>query len=135
MKKTKKSRLNLYLRNDAIQFAKKWSYVTNKPISKMLEEYLNSQKDLVASITPFQWLNDPVINPALSEENEYFRNLEEYLNNREEEEFCKQNADHPRAKMRKALLEEYEDYERTILEKQKENNKDLIQRWMEVFTE
>lgn len=135
MKKTRKTRLNLYLSNEAIQFAKQWSYVTNKPISKMLEEYLDRQKEIVSSITPFQWLNDPVINPTLLKEDEHFRNIEEYINNREEEEFCKQNPDHPRAKMRKTLLKEHQRYVQDIVDKQKENDKDLILRWMEVFHE
>ena len=133
MKETKKGRLNLYLNRDIIRFAKEWSYVTDKPISKMLEEHLVRQMEMVKRITPFQWLNDPVINPELPEEDEHFRDLEEYINNREEEKFCAENPDHPRSKMRRTLLKEYEHYCQVRLEQQKEIEKDLIKRWMEVF--
>jgi hypothetical protein len=134
MKKTKKARLNLYINEDIIQFAKDWSYVTNKPISKMLEEHINRQKEIVLSTTPFQWLNDPYINPSLLLEDEYFRDLDDYIQNREEEKFCEENPGHPRAKMRRALLKEHEEYIQEKIERQKEKEKELIKRWMEVFS-
>ena len=133
MKRTNKKRLNLYLSKDTIQFAKDWSYVTDKSVSKMLEEYLQNQMEVVQTITPFQWLNDPVVNPGLPPEDDYYRDLREYINNKEEEQFCKENPDHPRAKMRKSLFKEYEFYMHVKLEKQKESEKELIKRWIEVF--
>lgn len=133
MKRTDKKRLNLYLSREMIRFAKDWSYVTDKPISKMLEEHLENQKQLVASTTPFQWLNDPVINPSLPSEDEHYRDLREYIENKEEKKFCEENPDHPRARIRNSLLKEYEDYQQVKMEKQKEMEKELIQRWMEVF--
>ena len=133
MKKTKKSRLNLYLSDDIIMFAKKWSYVTQTPISKMLEEHLWRQKEIVSSISPFQWLNDPHINPELKKEDDYYGDLVVYLNNREEEDFCDENPEHPRAKMRRALKKEFELYLIETVEKKKKSEKHFIQRWMETF--
>lgn len=133
MNRTNKKRLNLYLSNDIIRFAKDWSYVTAKPISQMLEEHLKQQREIATSITPFQWLNDPVINPALPREDDYYQDLREYLNNKEEEEFCAENPDHPRAKMRKSLHKEYENHIQINMEKQKKTEKELIERWIEVF--
>jgi len=133
MKKSKKLHLNLYISEEIVQFAKEWSYVTNKPISTMLEEYLNQQKSIVSKITPFQWLNDPLINPSLPPEDIHFKELDEYIKNQEEKEFCLQNPDHPRAKMRKALIKEHEQHVKIKMEGQKEKEKNLIKRWMEVF--
>jgi len=133
MKPRKKVRLNLYVRSDILDFAKKLSYVTGTPISGMLEEYLVRQKNLVASITPFQWLSDPLINPLASHEDNSLYDLEEYLNNDEEQEFCRQNPDHPRAKIRQQLLREYEQSMKREITVRKQKEKDLIMRWMEVF--
>ena len=133
MQKTKKTRINLYISRDLLEFARDWSYVTQIPVSGMLEEYLIRQRDIVATATPFQWLNDPIINPSLPPEDKHFRDLEEYVKNREEEEFCQENPDHPRAKMRRALLKEHEKYQMEKLEQQKVKEKELIKRWMEVF--
>ncbi|GAB4333415.1 MAG: hypothetical protein Kow0089_02070 [Desulfobulbaceae bacterium] len=129
----KKKRLNLYLSDEAIRFAKDWSYVTGKPISRMLEEFLEQQRKVVERITPFQWLSDPECNPSLPGENEHFREMEEYLNNRREKEFCEQNPDHPRAKLRRTIIREYEEYQKTRVERQKVADKQLIQRWLERF--
>ena len=133
MKKSQKTRLNLYISQDIREFAKEWSYVTGKPISKMLEDYLTEQKRIVLNATPLQWLNDPLINPTLLTEDIRSRDLDEYIQNREEELFCQQNPEHPRAKMRKTLVEEHEKYVKDKMERQKESEKDLIKRWMEVF--
>ena len=133
MRKNKKLHLNLYINEEIVRFAKEWSYVTNKPISTMLEEYLNQQKSIVSKTTPFQWLNDPLINPSLPPEDIHFKELDEYIKNQEEKEFCTQNPDHPRAKMRKALIKEHEQHVKIKMEGQKEKEKNLIKRWMEVF--
>ena len=133
MQTTKKARLNLYINEEIIRFAKEWSYVTNKPISKMLEEYLEQKKNLISNTTPFQWLNDPLINPSLPPEDLQFKELDEYIKNQEEQEFCIQNPDHPRAKMRKALIKQHEQHVKIKLETQKEKEKKLIKRWIEVF--
>ena len=133
MNKKKKARLNLYISEEIIRFAKEWSYVTNKPISKMFEEHLNQQRNIASETTPFQWLNDPLINPSLQPEDIHFKELDEYIKNKEEKEFCTENPEHPRAKMRKALAIEHEHYVKIKLEKQKEKEKSLIKRWMEVF--
>jgi len=133
MQNQEKKRLNLYIDRELLRFAKNWSYVTNVPISRMLEEYLSRQKDLVDSTTPFQWLNDPVINPSLPPEDNKIRDIEEYLRNKEEQEFCRQNPDHPRAKIRKTILLEQEKQRKEKFELQKEEEKELIRRWMKVF--
>lgn len=135
MPKTKKVRLNLYISKDILDFAKDWSYVTKVPISRMLEEYLASQQKIVANATPFQWVSDPHTNPSLPPEDQHFRDLDEYITNREEEEFCQQHPDHPRTKIRRNLLKEHEEYLNEKMERQKEKEKDLIKRWMEVFTQ
>jgi hypothetical protein len=133
MQKNKKKRLNLYIRKDILDFAKEWSYVIDVPISRMLEEYLERQQKLASSLTPFQWLNDPYVNPSLPPEDEDFKNLDEYVNNREEEEFCRITPDHPRAKLRRTLVKEHKKYLDDKMEQQKNEEKELIMRWMEVF--
>jgi hypothetical protein len=135
MQKIRKVRLNLYINKDILDFAKDWSYVTNVPISRMLEEYLASQQKIVATATPFQWVSDPYINPSLPPEDQHFKDLDEYVNNREEEEFCRQHPDHPRAKIRRNLLKEHDNYLKEKMARQKEQEKDLIKRWMKVFTQ
>lgn len=129
-----KVRLNLYLSKEVVDFAKNWSYVTDIPISKMVEDQLREQKELVARITPFQWFSDPDIHPPNSSEDESVREMQEYLNNREEEEFCLLNPDHPRAKIRRKVQREYEALYSKELEKRKKEEKEVIQRWIEVFS-
>jgi hypothetical protein len=133
MEKKNKTRLNLYISRELVDFAKEWSYVTDVPISKMLEEYLKEKKELVQHVSPFQWLSDPVVNRALLKEDKYKNDLEEYLHNPEEEEFCRENPDHPRARIRQKLKREYERKVRVEMEKRKRKEKELIQRWMQSF--
>ena len=133
MSSTKKSRLNLYLKKELIEFAKKWSYVTGEPISRMLEEYLGQQKKMVAATTPFQWLNDPQLKRLTTVQNQYLTDIEEYLNNREEEEFCREHPEHPRARMHRQLREEYESSFKEQIQLQKGKERELIQRWLEAF--
>lgn len=133
MGKVKKARLNLYLSKELIEFAKEWSYVTDMPISTMLEEYLREKKELIPQVSPFQWLSDPVINPALLREDKYRDDLEEYINNPEEEEFCRENPDHPRSRVRLKLKSEYEKTIKKEIERRKKKEKEVIHRWMEIF--
>ena len=132
--KKKKVRLNLYLRKDVVDFAKNWSYVTDTPISKMLEEYLRGKQELIPRISPFQWLSDPDINPELLEENEFVQDMEEYIMDEEEEEFCLENPDHPRARVRRKLKEEYSRKIQNQKDNRRKREQDVIQRWMEVFS-
>jgi hypothetical protein len=99
----------------------------------MLEEYLQVKKDIVPQVSPFQWLSDPVINPALAEEEEYLQDMAEYINNKEEEDFCRKNPLHLRAKIRQKLKGEYEKTIKKEKEKQKKRERETIQRWMETF--
>ena len=133
MVKKKKVRLNLYVSNELVDFAKEWSYVIDMPISKMLEEYLQIKKDIVPQVSPFQWLSDPVINPSLAEEEGYLQDMAEYINNKEEEDFCRENPRHLRAKIRQKLKGEYEKTIKKEKEKQKKREREIIQRWMETF--
>ncbi len=134
MARKKKVRLNLYITEELVDFAKDWSYVTDVPISSMLEKYLEEKKELVPQISPFQWLSDPVINPDFLKEDEFINDMETYINNSEEEEFCRENPDHPRAKIREKLKSEYIILINKERDLQKKREKEVIQRWMEVFT-
>lgn len=127
----KKARLNLYLDKELLDFAKKWSYVANVPISGMLEEHLRRQQERLKGVSPFQWLTDPGNTPAGTEEMD--QALENYLENREEEEFCRLNPDHPRARLRTRLLAEFRQTRGRELEEQKQREREFIARWLEVF--
>lgn len=133
MPRQPKQKLNLYMNKDIVDFAKKWSYVTDEPISKMVEEHLREQQELVGRITPFQWFSDPEIHPSTDSEDHSIQEMQEYLNNREEEEFCLRNPDHPRAKIRRKVQHEYETLYSKKLAQQKKKEKEIIQRWIEVF--
>lgn len=134
MKPKNKTRLNLYISKDLIDFAKDWSYVTDIPISRMVEEHLREQQELVQRISPFQWFSDPDIHPPAAAEDQSVREMQEYLNNLEEEEFCLLNPDHPRAKIRRKVQREYETLYSQELEKRKNEEKEVIRRWIEVFS-
>ncbi|MHB1351083.1 MAG: DUF6364 family protein [Desulfobulbaceae bacterium] len=129
----RKARLNLYVNRDVLDFAKKWSYVTGRPISAMLEEYLQEQEQQVRGVSPFQWLTDPVNTPSGPADESGRSELDVYLSNREEAEFCRQNPDHPRARLRAHLLEEYEKNHGEEMERRKKRERAFISRWMEVF--
>jgi len=128
----RKARLNLYIDKDILDFAKKWSFVTDVPISRMLEEYLQQQKKRVKEISPFQWLTDPV-NTGSVDERDNTDEVVIYLRNPEEAEFCRQNPEHPRAKLRLRLLEEYERSHDEEMESRKGRERAFISRWMKVF--
>lgn len=127
----KKARLNLYLNRELLDFAKKWSYVADVPISRMLEEYLQQQQARLSGMSPFQWLTDRDHGPRVSEERD--TDLEAYLSNREEQEFSRENPDHPRARLRRKLLAEFEQKKGRELEGQKQKEREFIARWLEVF--
>jgi len=133
MNENRKKRLNLYIDKDLYDFAKKWSHVIRKPISRMLEDSLRSQQELVKQVTPFQWLNDPSLNPDAAQEDESIHDLEEYLNNREEEAFCRANPAHPRARMRRKLEQEYKSSIARAMEARKSAEQEIIKRWIEAF--
>lgn len=128
----KKARLNLYIDKQSLDFAKKWSYVTDMPISRMLEEYLQAKEEKVKGVSPFQWLTDPV-NTGSVDERDNTDEVVIYLRNPEEAEFCRQNPEHPRAKLRLRLLEEYERSHGEEMESRKGRERAFISRWMEVF--
>lgn len=127
----KKARLNLYIDRQALDFAKKWSFVTGMPISKMLEGYLQAQEERMKGVSPFQWLTDPVNTGEAVEQGK--DEVETYLRNPEEAEFCRQNPDHPRAKLRLRLLGEYERSHGEEMERRKTKEREFITRWMKVF--
>ena len=130
---TRKARLNLYINRQLLDFAKKWSYVTDVPISGMLEELLQQQQERLRGISPFQWLNEQGGERPASEADDDRSDLTAYLDNLEEEEFCRQNPDHPRAKMRRKLLTEYEQSSSQEMEAQKKREREFIARWLKVF--
>ena len=103
-------------------------------ISRMLEEYLKKQQNLVSAKTPFQWVSDTTFAVPLSKEDRELQDLEEYLNNQEEKDFCEKNPGHPRAKMRQKLSAEHDTLFQEQRVKKKQQEKELIQRWMEVFS-
>lgn len=133
MEHVKKVRLNLYLSKDIIEFAKKWGYVRNTSISRMVEEFFVQQQHIVAAKTPFQWISDTTFGAANTKAEKDLQDLEEYLNNQEEKEFCANNPGHPRAKMRKKLSAEHDTLFTEIRLHRKEREKELIKRWMESF--
>ena len=133
MATTRKARLNLYINRQLLDFAKKWSYVTDVPISGMLEELLREQQERVRGISPFQWLNDQGGAESATTVDAAGADLKDYLDNPEEEEFCRLNPDHPRAKMRRKLLVEYEQSSGREMEEQKTREREFISRWLKVF--
>lgn len=131
MAAAKKARVNLYIDKQALDFAKKWSYVTEVPISRMLEEYLLAQEERMKGLSPFQWLNNPANTGATADRED--DEVGSYLRNPEEAEFCRQNPDHPRAKLRLRLLEEYERSHGEEMESRKSRERAFITRWLKVF--
>ena len=129
-----KTRLNLYLSRDIIDFGKKWSYVTNVSISRMVEQYLREQQKIVEEVTPFQWVSDQTYGSSLSQEDEELLELESFLKNREEKDFCEAHPEHPRAKMRKKLSKEYKIMQASRKKKVEKEEKNLIERWLKTFS-
>lgn len=132
MTRNRKARLNLYIDEKYIDFAKKWSFVTDVPISRMLEEYLQAQEKRIQGLSPFQWLTDPA-HTGSADERDHTDEVEIYLRNPEEAEYCRQNPDHPRAKLRQRLLAEYERSHGEEMERRKDKERAFISRWMKVF--
>lgn len=125
--------MNLYIDKETLDFAKRWSYVTDVPISRMLEEYLQQQQERLNGVSPFQWLNDHANSQTAPAGESSRTDLEAYLYNAEEEEFCKENPDHPRAKVRRKLLQEYEQSWNSEMEERKRKEREFITRWLKVF--
>ena len=134
--------LNLSINDEILEFGKQWSYVTGISLSKMFEQFLIGQKRLISRKTPDEWLTDPEINPFLeySEIKEEIKAYEEFLNNKNEAEFCRKQPDHPRAILRKKLVLEKSKAEERLssqIEKDKEQfeqkRREFEKRWKEVF--
>lgn len=147
MAKKKKSRVNLYIDEDLLEFGKKLAFVKGCSLSNILEGTLWHELDRVKT------LNDPEL--YFSEKAEeslenYKRSIEyiesitqaeqDYLRDLEEAKFCQANPEHPRAKLRLEMLEKQRlEEEKTLQkfheyqEKLQERKHAFIERWNKTF--
>lgn len=148
MAQDEKIRVNLYVDSNAYEFAKKWAYVTGKPVSHWVNYYFTRLMGDVLHMTPQQWLaqiSDPLENMSIGEliENseDSGRQYAEWLADNEEAEYCRKHPDSTRAKMRLAMLEEMRKKEEeeaklnAVQEKKREKERnEFIKRWDETFS-
>jgi hypothetical protein len=133
-KKMPRERLNLSLDSEILDFAKKWSYVRNRPISRLVEDMFSDLKELVSTVTPEQYLHDPELPPNQFPVDENQDQVyDEWLKDEAEAEYCKKNPDSKRAKLRIALLKQREEESRKEWEEQERLEKEFIARWKETF--
>ena len=142
-----KIRVNLYVDSNAYEFAKKWAYVTGKPVSHWVNDYFTHLMGDVLHMTPQQWfarIDDPLADMSIEEEIQYnkdsARQYEEWLEDKEEVEYCQKHPDSTRAKMRLAMLEEMRKKEEeesklyAVQQKKREKERDeFTKRWEETF--
>lgn len=144
--KSRKSRVNLYIEKDLLEFGKELAYVWGGSLSQILEDKLRHEHFRVSTLDAEQYLKENEEEELLA----YMRSEEgiqdqldaydEYLKDQEEAEFCRNNPDHPRAKLRLSLLKQRKEDERKMDEeasrlakeyaKKKES---IIRRWNETF--
>lgn len=131
--KNPRERLNLSIDSEILDFAKKWSYVRNKPISRLVEDMFCDLKHLVPNITPEQYLHDPDLphNQLLVDDAQ--QAYDEWLNDKAEAEYCMTNPESKRAKLRIALIKQREAESKKEFEEQEKLEKEFIARWKETF--
>ena len=56
--KRKREKLNLSIDSEVLKFAKKWSYVNQKPISRFVEDLFRERMDFTKGLTPDIYLFD-----------------------------------------------------------------------------
>lgn len=133
-KKMPRERLNLTLDPEILDFAKKWSYIINRPISRLVEDMFSELKGLVSNVTPEQYLYDTELphNQFPADENQD-QVYDEWLKDEAEAEYCRKNPDSTRTKLRIALLKQREEESRKEWEEQIRWEKEFISRWNETF--
>lgn len=133
-KKMPRERLNLSLDPEILDFAKKWSYVINRPISRLVEDMFIELKDLVLNVTPNQYLYDSELPhnqfPVDVNQDQVY---DEWLKDEAEAEYCRKNPDSKRAKLRIALLKQREEESKKEWEEQIRWEEEFIARWKETF--
>lgn len=144
--KSNKTRVNLYIDEELLEFGKKFAYVMGTSISKILEGKLHRELERIKALSPEDYLQK-VHDEAIEEMQssiEYLEKIQEWqeeiLNDEAEAEYCRKNPDSPRAKMRLELLRKREEKEdkkaREFAKYEKESEKrkaDIIRRWNETF--
>jgi len=137
--KKEKQRINLSLDKEALEFAKKWSYVIQKPISHLVDEFFSKLRSDVLAMTPLQWLNPDFQERSLALENlrddvdESLRRYEEILKDEEEAEYCRKHPESTRAKMRLAIMENKAKEESETFAEYEEWREKFIERWEATF--
>lgn len=146
MERTERQRVNLYIEKELVDFAKKWSYVTGKPFSHLIDEYLRHLRGDILYMEPEDWflkefdpekLSKESLRKFIRDEKDYY---DEIINDKEEEEYCRKNPDSTRAKTRISLIKEIELKQQQEIEKhQEEENQrnklkeEFCSKWKEVF--
>jgi len=132
--KNPRERLNLSLDSEILDFAKKWSYVRNKPISRLVEDMFSELKNLVSSVTPEQYLHDPDLPHNQFPVDDDQKAFDEWLKDEAETEYCRKNPESKRAKLRIALIKQREEESKRELGEQERLEEEFIARWKETFS-
>lgn len=146
MERIERQRVNLYLEKELVDFAKKWSYVTGKPFSHLIDEYLRHLRGDILYMEPEDWflkefdpekLSREDLQKFIKDENDYYDKI---INDKKEEEYCRKNPDSTRARTRALLIKEImskqEEDIKKYQEEEKQRNKlkeEFCNKWKEVF--
>ncbi|MGD9817164.1 MAG: hypothetical protein AB7V04_00545 [Desulfomonilaceae bacterium] len=146
MSDAKKKRINLYIDQQLLDFGKRFSYVTGQSISGLVEGFLRLEEEKTRILSAESYLQFSVDQAEQwydfsgkrgADDADYY---DEYLRDEKEVEFCKNNPDSVRAKLRIQLLRDQEDRRQQELEKEareKESREqvrqEFVKRWNETF--
>lgn len=144
MKHATRKRINLSLDNELAEFAQKWSEVTQKPISHLVDDFLRKLRNDVTNMSPERWFDIQHEIEDIEAEEHLQTHMAEYYDEMQKDdaeyEFCKQNPDSERAKRRIAFIKELErrdeaeqkEWASRQAEREKERE-EFIERWKQHF--
>lgn len=146
METTHKKRVNLYIDQQLLEFGKRYSHIMGKPLSSLVEDFLRHEEEKTKIFSAEEFLNfiDEEMDTWYRASGQYNQDetdhIENYLRDQEEVEYCRNNPDSIRAKMRIQLIKEQEERELANLEKEafemeKRNSerREFIKRWNETL--
>jgi hypothetical protein len=146
MEPSQKKRINLYIDQNLLDFGKRYSQVLEQSLSSLVEGYLRREEEKTRAFSAEQYLEYEFeqdkewyfLSGKFAEDDANY--IEEYLKDKEEVEYCRNNPDSIRAKMRIQLLKEQTERDKLISEqealeskKREVERESFIKRWNATF--
>lgn len=131
--KKQRERINLSIDREVLELVKKWSYITQTPISRLFDEVFSDKLKQIGQMSPEEWLYGSSDDESPFDEEEMIRHFEEMQKDNDEEKYCRKHPNSPRARIRQARIKKLIEKVKKEAEEQHKEEEKFITRWREVF--